>query len=125
MSLTCCIIRKPTRTSAGTAASFGMIATSGAKNVASRNSSAGDHAGQAGAGALADARGGLDVGGVAGDAGRATGGRGERVDDQDPLGVRRDAVLVEQAGLGADGGHRAHGVEEVGEHQREDEQHAR
>ena len=38
MFLTCCIIRKPTRTSAGTAASFGMIATSGAKIVASRNS---------------------------------------------------------------------------------------
>ena len=31
--------------------------------------------------------------------------------------------LVEQAGLGADGRHRAHGVEEVGEQQREDQQH--
>ena len=45
-----------------------------------------------------------------------------RVDDQDPLRVRRRALLVEQAGLGADRGHRAHGVEEVGEQQREDQQ---
>ena len=66
----------------------------------------------------------LDVRRVAGDAGRAAGRGGQRVDDQDPLGVRRVALLVEQAGLGADRGHRAHGVEEVGEQQREDEQRA-
>ena len=39
ISVTCCIIKKPTRTSAGTAASDGIAETSGVKNVASRNSS--------------------------------------------------------------------------------------
>ena len=39
MALTCCIIRKPTSTSAGTAASDGIASTIGAKKVASRNSS--------------------------------------------------------------------------------------
>ncbi len=120
MSLTCCIIRKPTSTSAGTAASDGITSTSGASRIVEQEQHAGDDRGQAGAGALADARGGLDVRGVGRDAAGATGGRGDRVDDQDPLGVRRDAVLVEQAGLGADGGHRAHRVEEVGQHQGED-----
>ncbi len=38
ISLTCCIIRKPTRTSAGTAASDGITSTSGASRMVSRNS---------------------------------------------------------------------------------------
>ena len=38
MSLTCCIIRNPTSTRAGTAASDGMISTSGERNVVSRKS---------------------------------------------------------------------------------------
>ena len=99
-----------------------MASTTGAKKVASRNSSAGDHRGQAGARALADAGGRLDVGRVGRDARGAAGHRGDRVDDQDALRVGRDALLVVEAGLGADGGHRAHRVEEVGEQQREGEE---
>ena len=38
ISVTCCIIRKPTSTSAGTAASDGMTWTSGAKIIESRKS---------------------------------------------------------------------------------------
>ena len=125
MPLICCIIRKPTRTSAGTAASLGTIATSGAKNVASRNSTPVTTLARPVRAPSATPEARLDVGRVAGDAGGTTGGRGERVDDQDPLGVRGVAVLVEEVGLRADGGHRAEGVEEVGEQQREDEQRGR
>src|SRR4029453_14506395 len=44
----------------------------------------GDHAGQAGAGTLADSGGRLDVGGVGGGGGGPAGGRGEAVDQQHP-----------------------------------------
>ncbi len=86
---------------------------------------AGDHAGEASASPLADTRSRLDVAGVAGHAGRTTGGRRHRVDHQDGLRVRRRSVLVEQTGLGTDGCHGAHGVEEVGQQQCEDEQERR
>ena len=63
---------------------------------------AGDDRGQAGSRPLSHARGGLDVGGVGRDAAEAARDGGDGVDDQDPLGLRRHAVVVEQAGLGAD-----------------------
>ena len=116
------IISAPTMTSAGAAASDGTIWTSGVKNMATRNSRPVDDAGQAGAGAVGDAGGALDVGRVRRDAARAAGRRGEGVDQQDRLRLGQVPVLVEQAALGTDGGHGADGVEEVGDHDREDDE---
>ena len=126
MSLTCCIIRKPTSTSAGTAASYGMIATSGARRMASEEQQTGHHRRQTGARALADARGGLDVAGVRRDTGRRR--PRPRRPSRRPGSARRSAGCPSSSSrsrLGADRGHRAHRVEEVGQHQREDEQQRR
>ena len=58
-----------------------------------------------------------------GSSARAFAGDGrEGVDDEDALAARRVALLVQEAGLGADGDHGAHRVEEVGQQQREDEE---
>ena len=84
-----------------------------------------DDRGQTGAGPLADTGGRLDVARVGADRSSTTGRGGERVDDEDPLRVRRVALLVEQVALRADGDHRAHRVEEVREQDREDEQRRR
>src|SRR3546814_9662002 len=82
----------------------------------------GNDRGEDGACSLDHTGGRLYVGGVGRDAARTTGDGGDGVDDEDPLGVRRDAFLVVEAGLGTDGSHRAHRVEEVGQQQREDQQ---
>ena len=74
MSLTCCIIRNPTSTSAGTAASEGMIADQGREQDRDEEECPGHHRRQAGAGSLTDTRGGLDVAGVRRDTGQAAGG---------------------------------------------------
>src|SRR3546814_4024826 len=63
---------------------------------------AGHDRGEAGACSLAHTGGRLYVGGVGRDAARTTGDGGDGVDDEDPLGVRRDAFLVVEAGLGTD-----------------------
>ena len=45
-------------------------------------------------------------------------------DIRERRGARRHPVRVEETGLGADGGNRAHAVEEVGQHQGEVQQSA-
>ena len=107
-----------------TAASNGTIVTSGVKNIASRNSTPVTTLASAGPGALGDAGRRLDVRRVATRRDAAPpAGRGERVDQQD---LAESAAACPSSSsrsrLVADADHRAHGVEEVGEHQREDEQ---
>ena len=74
---------------------------------------------------LGDAGRALDVARVRADPGRAADGRGDRVDEQDAADVLGLALLVDEAGLLADRGGRAHRVEEVGEHEAEDRQDGR
>ena len=81
----------------------------------------GDDAHPARAPADADARGGLDVRRRRRGRGEPADAGGERVDEQRLLDLRQLASLVEVAGLLADADERAHRVEEVADHQREDE----
>ena len=95
MPLTCCIIRKPTSTSAGTAASSGIAWTTAVRRTsASRNSTPVTTEARPvrAPSPTPEADSMYEVfeetpAGAAGD-------RGQRVDDQDPLGVGRDALLV-------------------------------
>ena len=86
---------------------------------------AGDDAGQAGTSTFADTRCRLDVARVGRDSRHSTSSGSDRVDHQDLLGVGRCALRVEQTSFGADGSHSAHRVEEVGQHQCEDQQEGR
>ena len=83
---------------------------------------AGDHAGEAGARTLTDARGGFDVGGGGRGGGGAAGHGGRTVDEQDAAETGDLAALVEQPGFGGDADDRAHRVEEVGQDEGEDQQ---
>ena len=51
---------------------------------------------------------------------RAAGDGGDGVDEQRAVDLREVALLVEVAGLSADADERAHGVEEVAQHEAED-----
>ena len=88
----------------------------------------GDDGGEPGAGALADAGGGLDEDGLAGAAGDTADGTAGAVDEQRLRQARHAALVVGELRLGADTDDGGHGVEEAGQHQGEDDhadRHAR
>ena len=122
MPRTCVIIRKPTTTSAGVAASNGTTSTSGVRNTASRNRKPVTTLAAPVRAPLADAGGRFDVRRVGRRRRGPTRHGSERVDEQHPLHARQLALAVEQSGLRADPDDGAHGVEEVGEHEGEDQQ---
>ena len=92
----------------------------GTKKIASANSAGGDERGEAGARALGDAGAALDVGRHARDAHRAADRGRARVDQQQPVGLRQPALVVEHPAAAADRDRGADRVEEVGHEQRED-----
>src|SRR4051812_35711558 len=117
--------RKPTMTSAGDAASNGTTDTSGVKNMATTKSPPVTTLASPVRAPSPTPRRGLDVGGVGRRRRGAAGDRGQRVDQQDTLRPRQLSLLVEQPRLRPDADDRAHRVEEVGQHQREDEEQRR
>ncbi|MBG9885316.1 hypothetical protein ABE10_01675, partial [Bacillus toyonensis] len=74
---------------------------------------------------FADPGAGLDEDRVRGARGEPAGDRADALDDQRGLQAGEVAVLVGHARLLRQPGHGAHGVEEVGEHEREDEHECR
>ena len=82
---------------------------------------AGDDVREPGAGALADAGAGLDEDGVRRRRGVAAGDGADALDDERGLDAREVALLVGESGLFRQAGHGAHRVEEVREHEGEDE----
>src|SRR4029450_9917632 len=126
MSATCRLSRKPTTPRAGAAASWGMTSTNGVRNSATRNSNAViTLARPVRAPSPTPAADSMEVvlgEGGGGDAAPAA-GRGDAVAQQHPAHPGQLAVAVEQAALAGHADDRSHGVEEVAQHEGEDEQH--
>ena len=125
MNLICDIMSAPTMTSAAAATSDGTIDTSGVKNIATRNSRPVTMFAKPGARALADAGAGLDEDGVRRRRGVAARDGADALDDERGLDAGEVALLVGEAGLFRQARHGAHRVEEVREHEGEDEHERR
>ena len=111
-------MRKPTKIRTGAVAANGTSARAASRRIATRNRTPATTEVKPGPAAFGHACRALDVARVRADAGRAAGHGADRVDQQDAARCPRDPpVLVDQAGLLADGRRRSHRVEEVRQHE--------
>lgn len=110
----------PTMIRAGAVAAPGMMPATGASTPGGEEAEADHHAGEAGAGALADAGGGLDESRDGGGAEAGAHAGGDGVGDQGAVALGQLALFIQHARVagGADQG--AHSVEHVADRKSDD-----